>query len=163
VRRLSVASLDSGAESPVYGIAPSASVGREGAAAGPPCAVGLRFRQRHLDSGGDNAMRRAAEFAAFIPADIPGDGATRACAIITGLMLPEQVSRGGARRATSYGMPVVDRAQRKMVCKQKMVCKGHPCIYAADRYPMTRLATSRAVPRGTRSLGKLTDVHGREG
>jgi hypothetical protein len=157
VRRLSVASLDSGAESPVYGAASSASVGRESAAPRPPCAVGLRFRKGHLDSGRVSAMRRAAGLAAFVPADIRGGGATRACAIITGLMLPEQVSRGDARRATSYGLPVVDRAQRKMVCK------GHPCIYAADRYPMTRLVTSLAVPRGTRSLGKLTDVHGREG
>jgi hypothetical protein len=38
VRRLSVASLDSGAESPVYGEEPSASVGRGNTAAGPPWA-----------------------------------------------------------------------------------------------------------------------------
>jgi hypothetical protein len=36
VRRLSVASLDSGAESPVYGAEPSATADREASAARPP-------------------------------------------------------------------------------------------------------------------------------
>jgi hypothetical protein len=46
---------------------------------------------------------------------------------------------------------------------REMVCKGHPCIYAADGNPMTRFASPWAVPRGLRSPHKLTDVHGREG
>ena len=157
MRRLSVASLDSGAESPVYGAAPSASAGRESTVARPVCVVGLRFRRPHLESGADDATRRAAGLAGFIPAGIPGGAATRESMITTGLTLPGQVSRGVGWRAISSGMPVVDPG------RQKLVCKGHPCIYAADRYPMTRLASSRAVPRGPRSLGKLTDVHGREG
>ncbi len=47
--------------------------------------------------------------------------------------------------------------------KRKMVCKGHPCIYAADGIVMTWFASPRAVPPGPRSPRKLTDVHGREG
>ena len=42
--------------------------------------------------------------------------------------------------------------------RRKMVCKGDPCIYAADGDPMTR----RPAP-GLRHPGQLTDVHGREG
>lgn len=57
-----------------------------------------------------------------------------------------------------------------------MVCKGDPCIYAADGNPMTWLASSLAVPHGQRATAgargplldprrarQLTDVHGREG
>ena len=47
--------------------------------------------------------------------------------------------------------------------RREMVCKGHPCIYAADGNPMTRFASPWTVPRGLRSPRKLTDVHGREG
>ena len=43
MRRLSVASLDSGAESPVYGGEPSASAGRTDPAAKPPWAGGGRW------------------------------------------------------------------------------------------------------------------------
>lgn len=47
--------------------------------------------------------------------------------------------------------------------RRKMVCKGHPCIYAADGNPMTWFASSWAVPHCLRSPRTLTDVHGREG
>ena len=105
VRRLSLASLDSGAESPVYGAEPFRRQVRTGCAA-------TRHNLRHV----------------------------------------------GHRPA-----------------QRKMVCKGHPCIYAADGNPMTWFASSLAVPPGLcgrRSLRiaarlgrprKRTDVHGREG
>ena len=94
VRRLSLASLDSGAELLVYGAAPFCEQVRTGRAA-------TRHNLRHV----------------------------------------------GHRPA-----------------QRKMVCKGHPCIYAADGNPMTtRFASWWAVCRGPRSPRKLTDVHGREG
>jgi len=83
VRRLSVASLDSGAESPVYGEEPFCGQSRTRRAA-------TRRNLRHV----------------------------------------------GHRPA-----------------QRKMVCKGHPCIYAADGNP-TMIAMR---PR------KRTDAHGREG
>ena len=93
VRRLSLASLDSGAESPVYGEEPFCGQSRTRRAA-------TRRNLRHV----------------------------------------------GHRPA-----------------QRKMVCKGHPCIYAADGNPMTRFASSWAAPYGSRSPRTLTDVHGREG
>ena len=105
VRRSSVASLDSGAESPVYGEEPFCGQARTGCAA-------TRRNLRHV----------------------------------------------GHRPA-----------------RRKMVCKGHPCIYAADGNPMTWFASSlassrdprapsaaRGLPMASRRLRKLTDVHGRE-
>ena len=61
--------------------------------------------------------------------------------------------------------------------RRKMVCKGDPCIYAADGDPMTWLTSPLVVPcsgvrategarwpaPGLRHPGQLTDVHGREG
>jgi hypothetical protein len=58
-----------------------------------------------------------------------------------------------------------------------MVCKGDPCIYAADGDPMTWFTSPLVVPcsgicttegarrpaPGLRHPGQLTDVHGREG
>ena len=105
VRRLSLASLDSGAESPEYGAAPSRGQVRTGCAA-------TRRNLRHV----------------------------------------------GHRPA-----------------QRNLVCKGHPCIYAADGNPMTWFASTLAVPLGrcgrrslriaapTRRPRKRTDVHGREG
>src|ERR1700728_5425608 len=93
VRRLSLASLDSGAESPEYGAEPFRGQVRAGRAA-------TRRNLRH-------------------------------------------VGRRPARR--------------------KMVCKGHPCIYAADGNPMAWFASSFAVPYGSRAPRTLTDVHGRGG
>ena len=100
VRRLSLASLDSGAESPVYGAEPFRGQVWAGRAA-------TRRNLRHV----------------------------------------------GHRPA-----------------QRKMVCKGHPCIYAADGKPMTWFTSSLVVSRGLRATGgacrhlrKRTDVHGREG
>ena len=61
--------------------------------------------------------------------------------------------------------------------RRKMVCKGDPCIYAADGDPMTWFTSPLVVPcsgigategdrrpaPGLRHPGQLTDVHGREG
>jgi hypothetical protein len=48
--------------------------------------------------------------------------------------------------------------------KRKMVCKGPPCIHAADEDPMTWFASSMTARRGPELLlRKRTDVHGREG
>jgi hypothetical protein len=105
VRRLSLASLDSGAESPEYGAEPFRGHARAGRAA-------TRRNLRH-------------------------------------------VGRRPARR--------------------KMVCKGHPCVYAADGNPMAWFASSLVVPWTNAAEGscgstmtpvrprKRTDVHGREG
>ena len=104
VRRLSLASLDSGAESPEYGAEPFRGHARAGRAA-------TRRNLRH-------------------------------------------VGRRPARR--------------------KMVCKGHPCIYVADRNPMAWFASSfvRCANAAEGSCGspmtpmrplKRTDAHGREG
>jgi hypothetical protein len=105
VRRLSLASLDSGAESPEYGAEPFRGQVRAGRAA-------TRRNLRHVG-------RRPAQ--------------------------------------------------------RKMVCKGHPCIYAADRNPMAWFASSLVVPWTNAAEGssespmpplrprERTDVHGREG
>ena len=105
VRRLSLASLDSGAESPVYGAEPFRGQVRTGCAA-------TRRNLRHV----------------------------------------------GHRPAP-----------------RKMVCKGHPCIYAADGNPMAWFASSLVVRYASAAGGsceppmtpmrplRRTDVHGREG
>jgi hypothetical protein len=105
VRRLTLASLDSGAESPEYGAEPFRGQVR----------VGLAATRRNL----------------------------------------RHVGRRPARR--------------------KMVCKGHPCIYAADGNPMAWFASSLVVRRANAAEGscgspltpvrprKRTDAHGREG
>jgi hypothetical protein len=69
---------------------------------------------------------------------------------------PSGASRRAARRA----------ATRRAGCRpawQKMVCKGHPCIYTADGDSMTQFASSKVVPCGRRRPRELSDVHGREG
>ena len=105
VRRLSLASLDSGAESPEYGAAPSRGQVRTGCAA-------TRRNLRHV----------------------------------------------GHRPA-----------------QQNLVCKGHPCIYAADGNPMAWFASSLVVSCANAAEGSCgspptpmrplmrADVHGREG
>jgi hypothetical protein len=104
VRRLSLASLDSGAESLVYGAAPFHGQARIGRAA-------TRRNLRHV---GHRPLQR------------------------------------------------------------KMVCKGHPCIYVADRNPMAWFVSSlvgRCANTAVGSCGspttpmrprKRTDAHGRE-
>jgi hypothetical protein len=84
-------------------------------------------------------------------------GATRDITVTVDWTVPGQVGTGAPRLVTTYDMSVIDRQT------PKMVCKGHPCIYAADGNPMTRFASPWAVPRGPRSPRELTDVHGREG
>jgi hypothetical protein len=105
VRRLSLASLDSGAESPVYGAEPFRGQVRTGCAA-------TRRNLRHVGHR-------------------PG--------------------------------------------RRKMVCKGHPCIYAADGNPMAWFASSLGVRCANAAEGSCgspltpvrplmrADVHGREG
>lgn len=112
VRRLSLASLDSGAKSAVYGTAPAVSAEPEGPAVRPPRpgAPYLRVPQHSLP-------------------------ATR--------VRSQRVGRRPAQR--------------------NMVFVGHPCTSAADGSPMTSFASSWDVPRGPRSPGKHSDVHGREG
>jgi hypothetical protein len=112
VRRLSFASLDSGAESSVYGGEPPASARRAAPAARPPWGGATR--------------------------DIPGPA---------DLLPPAQVRAGCA--ATRRNLRHVGHRPPH----RKMVCKGHPCINAADGNPMIRFAPP----------GKHCDVHGREG
>jgi hypothetical protein len=135
VRRLTLASLDSGAESPVYVGEPSASAGR-----GP-----------HANG------------------DVPPRGGAHCGVATPGWMPPRHVAT--VRAATRRKLRHVGHRP----AKRKMVCKGHPCIYAADGNPMTWFASTLAVPHGhcgRRSLRiaappgrprKRTDVHGREG
>jgi hypothetical protein len=135
VRRLSLASLDSGAESPVYVGQPLASAGR----------------------------------GAYANGVVPPEGASRNGAATVTWMPPRQVVTG---RALTRRKP---RHVGHRPAKRKMVCKGHPCIYAADGNPMIWFASSLAVPLGPcgrrrlrsaahpRLPGKRTDVHGREG
>ena len=123
VRRLSLASLDSGAESPVYVLVPSASAGR----------------------------------------------GTYANGGVPGRMPPTQVVTG--RTATRHNLRHVGHRP----AKRKMVCKGHPCIYAADGNPMAWFASSLVVRYANAAEGscgspmtplrplRRTDVHGREG
>ena len=135
VHRLSLASRDSGAESPVYVSGPSASAG----------------------SG------------TYARGDVPLAGATRCGAPTAHCMLPGQLAASCATPRRKL------RHVGHRPAKRKMVCKGHPCIYAADGNPMTWFTSSLAAPRrlcGRRSLRiatrplrprKRTDVHGREG
>jgi hypothetical protein len=134
VRRLSLASLDSGAESPVYVGVPSAPAGHG------------------THPNGDVSQGGA------------GD-----CRATVDHMRPRQVATA----------PAATRRKPRHVghrpAKRKMVCKGHPCIHAADGNPMTWFTSSLAVPRGhcgrrslriaarPRRLRERTDVHGREG
>ena len=123
VRRLSLASLDSGAESPVYVLVPSASAGR----------------------------------------------GTYANGGVPGLIPPTQVVTG--RTATRHNLRHVGHRP----AKRKMVCKGHPCIYAADGNPMAWFASSLVVSCANAAEGSCgspptpmrplmrDDVHGREG
>ena len=124
VRRLSVASHDSGAESPVYG-------------AEPPVSIGWGDRARESRRGGRGAT---SDITTSVHWTLPHAGHGRCAA-----------TRANLRH-------VGDRPANR-----KMVCKGHLCIYAADGNPMTRFASSWAVPPGSRSPRALTDVHGREG
>ena len=135
VHRLSLASRDSGAESPVYVSGPSASAG----------------------SG------------TYARGDVPLAGATRCGAPTAHCMLPGQLAASCATPRRKL------RHVGHRPAKRKMVCKGHPCIYAADGNPMTWFASSLVIPWTNAAEGscgspmtplrprKRTDVHGREG
>ena len=74
--------------------------------------------------------------------------------------------RGGPSGTSATRRAARRAAIRRGGCRpvrQKMVCKGHPCIYTADEDSMTRSASSKVVPCGHRRPRKLSDVHGREG
>ena len=133
MRRLSLASLDSGAESPVYVSEPSASAG------------------------------------AYSRGDVPPTGVKRRGAATAVWMPPGQVA---ANCAATRAKP---RHVGHRPAKRKMVCKGHPCIYAADGNPMAWFASSLVVRCANAAEGscgspltpvrprKRTDAHGREG
>lgn len=98
MRRLSVASLDSGAESPVYGEEPSASADRS-PVENPPRADGGGRRS----AGGGQA--------------VAGRYATRNTAVAEGLATPWQVGTGVPRLATSCDMSVVDQQSGRWYVK----------------------------------------------
>jgi hypothetical protein len=97
VRRLSIASPDSGAESPVYGEEPSAAADRDPAAK-PPWAGG----ERPADG-----IRRAPLLVASIQA--PRGGATRDTTVTVDWTIPGQVGTGAPSLVTTYDTPVVDQ------------------------------------------------------
>jgi hypothetical protein len=190
VRRLSVASLDSGAELTVYGEEPSASTDRVNPTAKSPSVGGGR---RAVQNGAGNptelgaprtasggelvvssrdqaALGRylapqaptiglcgAVSFGGIASRQVSQCGATRDITMTVNQMLPVQVGTGVVRLATSYDISVVDQQSGRWYVKD-IRASTHPM-----GSPMTRFASSWAVPRGSRSLGKLSDVHGREG
>jgi hypothetical protein len=101
VRRLSVASLDSGAESPVYGEEPSALVDR-GPVVNPPRADG-------------DGRREGADGITLLQA--PQCRATRDITMTVGLATPWQVGTRAARLATSCDMSVVDQQSARWYVK----------------------------------------------
>jgi hypothetical protein len=126
VRRLSVASLDSGAESPVYGEEPSASADR-GSVVNPPRADGDGRRAvgggqvaagRYLAPGAVVGGRGGVAGADGItsPQD-PRCGATRDITMTVTLATPGQVGTGMPRHATSCDMSVVDQQSGKWYAK----------------------------------------------
>lgn len=127
VHRLSVASLDSGAESPVYGAEP-ASEGRMGpearvrpearvcpaapvySEAGPPwSAAAIIFNEVPPGGGvGSNTGTPAPGFKRLTAPLIPQGGATRDITVSVHRAVPGQVGAGTPQLATSYDMSVVD-------------------------------------------------------
>jgi hypothetical protein len=178
VRRPSVASRDSGAESPVYGAEPPALADR-----GDP-ALALRW----AGGGGRSTVRCTADgrrtelgvplrYLGYLASRAPisgfggtvdsggttslqlprRGGATRDKAMLAGRTRPGQVGTATPRHIASYAMSVVDRHSGRWYVKD---------IRASTQpmgNPMTWFASSWVVPRGSRSPRKLTDVHGREG
>src|SRR5580700_9856956 len=118
VRRLSVASLDSGAESPVYGEEPSASADR-GPAEMPPRAVGHgrwaarpNFPQARAGGGRATAGRKLAAGGAIgvggtTSLPVPRGGTVHDSTVPVGLATPGQVGTGVPRLATTCDMSVV--------------------------------------------------------
>ena len=102
MRRLSVASLDSGAESPVYGEEPSASVGRGNPAARPPWA----------DGGGLIISDEPAWLPAPPGAALPSAqrvNSERDITVAADRTPHGQVGPGVPRLIASYDMSVIDR------------------------------------------------------
>lgn len=186
MRRPSLASLDCGAESPGYRAVPSASADGDASAA-PPQAGGAGVPHcavsRLAPPGGPSRVTPTGAH--------PGQFAVAAkTASVSRLPGPfPALARGGhgdlppgpaGQRDTRHGRVARldhfragqdgcattrdnSRHAGRRPAKRKMICKEHPCIYAADGYSMTRSASSWAAPRGPWLPPKLTDVHGREG
>jgi len=116
---------------------------------------------------------------AFLQACAGGGQAT-----LNRFLAPGGATRGnrqlGAVRPGHPRCPAVRCNSRHVghrLATRKMVCKGDPCIYAADGDPMTWFTSPLVVPcggipategdrrpaPGLRHPGQLTDVHGREG
>ncbi len=172
VRRLSVASLDSGAESPVYGAEPSASAERGNPAATSSWTGGARRTVRLTVSGWPTrfgvpyrglapgtpigGFGGTVNSGGIISLHVPRTGGpTRGKTMTVDWTLPVQVGAGAPRHIASYAMPVVDRRRGRWYVED---------IRASTQpmgNPMTWFASSWAVPRGPRP--PRTDVHGREG
>lgn len=176
VRRPSVASPDSGAESPVYGDEPADWAGRgnppsrasavpaASATAGlgaPPLGVAGR-----LVGSGQSAWLPAPSSTAAPSTHQRGS----VLAAKTGLasQLPRFCHASGDQAFPagplmySIAAPGNSRHAGCRPAKRKMVCKGHPCIHAADEDLMTWFASSMTARRVRRLLRKRTGVHGRE-
>jgi hypothetical protein len=135
VRRLSVASLDSGAESPVYGEEPSASAGRGDPAAGPLWADGGLIVSGEpawlpappaawLPGAQQVSSDRAAQtaLASQLPGritslQVPRGGETGDITVTVDWTLHGQVGTEAPRLATNYDMSVVDRQSGRWYVK----------------------------------------------
>ena len=190
VRRLSVASLDSGAELTVYGEEPSASTDRVNPTAKPPSAGGGRRAVQNgagdptdlgaprTASGGELVVssRDQAALGRYLAPQAPTIGLCGAVSF--GGITSRQVSQCGATRditmtvnqmlPVQVGAGVVRLATSydiSVVDQQsgRWYVKDIRASTQPMGSPMTGFASSWAVPRGSRPPGKLTDVHGREG
>jgi len=161
VRRLSVASPDSGAESPVYAKEPAALGGPGRARRAAPRGGWQASRIRPVCLASRAIVGRGAQHApaGFRPSH--EDRARQSAA----QLLPRHRRSGFPVGPLMYSIATPGNCGHVgcRPAKRKMVCKGHPCIHAADEDPMTWFASSMTARRGRRLLRKRTDVHGREG
>src|ERR1700730_594064 len=126
VPRLSVANLDSGAESPVYGKEPSASADR-GPVVNPPRADGDGRRAagggrtvagRNLAPGVVVGGHGRAVCAGDVTSlQVPQCGATRKITMNVSFVTPGHVGAGMARLVTSCDMSVVDQQSGRWYAK----------------------------------------------
>ncbi len=154
--RLSVASRDSGAESPVYDKAPRTAANIADLAAGPPPAGG------GSRGPGPTSARPALGRRLAPRGSIGAGGAARCLAVAAASFPPGGAARGttvtaAPRLAATYDMSVVDPQSGRWYVKDVRASN------AADGNPMTWFASSLAMPRAPRSRRELTDAHGREG
>jgi hypothetical protein len=112
--------------------------------------------QRLSVANGDRGAQSSVYAAA---PSVPADRDKTAAALLAPVR--GRPSGTGARRRAARRAAIRRGGCRPV--RQKMVCKGHPCIYTADEDSMTRSASSKVVPCGHRRPRKLSDVHGREG